>query len=461
MSFSGIILPAFICSFVWLLFQLSASLFPEPEPPSNPASVYDDDDDGYISEPDDDEGIDLSKINIPNITPLRNDQGLEAWKRNVNNMAHLMGWTKLLEGTAVPPPARASAKSRNKYRVKNAIVYIAITKSLEPVMDILRLYGWEDDGTFNVKNLFDSITRWHYLVSKLREAGLTLDDKLLQANLLKGLIKYDKHWVLLGMAAVAYGGNKKSGGSGSGGGGGGGTSSSTNNNNNNNNNNSNSDSWANGKKCGDSNCTILYKNKLRYLVHAHCKQYYSGGDDACFLIHPELKKAFDACKVAQGTANRAVLNFNSGVIDGVNTGSASLALDTDFLAMTVIDVASFDKLLPDALVEQGPVDGGNHDSGSVFTFNEPLPDDSVEQASINPDSGDIIIKLSVLAALTPDTSTKITRDCHRIPVPVSGPRIRAMDLATQATYAYVIYCGCEWCVVFNGLTDLLVNKQNG
>ncbi|KAK4096796.1 hypothetical protein N658DRAFT_489700 [Parathielavia hyrcaniae] len=32
--------------------------------------------------------------------------------------------------------------------------------------------------------------------------------------------------------------------------------------------------------------------------------------------------------------------------------------------------------------------------------------------------------------------------CHRIPVPVSGPRIRAMDLATQATYAYVMYMPC-------------------
>ncbi|KAK4100760.1 hypothetical protein N658DRAFT_94662 [Parathielavia hyrcaniae] len=32
--------------------------------------------------------------------------------------------------------------------------------------------------------------------------------------------------------------------------------------------------------------------------------------------------------------------------------------------------------------------------------------------------------------------------CHRISVPASGPRIRAMDLTTQVTYAYVMYMPC-------------------
>ncbi|KAK4101553.1 hypothetical protein N658DRAFT_531573, partial [Parathielavia hyrcaniae] len=50
--------------------------------------------------------------------------------------------------------------------------------------------------------------------------------------------------------------------------------------------------------------------------------------------------------------------------------------------------------------------------------------------------------LAVWCRQPPKPRTWPATECHRIPVPVSGPRIRAMDLATQATYAYVVYMPC-------------------
>ena len=52
---------------------------------------------------------------------------------------------------------------------------------------------FQNDATKH-DNLRVWITRWNYIVAKLKDVGIVIPDKLLQANLLQGLKNYDVNW---------------------------------------------------------------------------------------------------------------------------------------------------------------------------------------------------------------------------------------------------------------------------
>ncbi|KAK4243392.1 hypothetical protein C7999DRAFT_36283 [Corynascus novoguineensis] len=162
---------------------------------------------------DDYEGVDISKITIPNITPLKGDYNLEAWKRSIRSNFYFLGLTKFIDGTVVEPSADTDIKTKNRYRVQKATAYGWVEDDNE--IDLHKLYkaacnavgGMSDEAWtllakefFHIdaakyNNLRTWITRWHYIVAKLKDVGILISDKLLQANILTSLENYDNYWV--------------------------------------------------------------------------------------------------------------------------------------------------------------------------------------------------------------------------------------------------------------------------
>ncbi|KAL2143165.1 hypothetical protein VTI28DRAFT_313 [Corynascus sepedonium] len=52
----------------------------------------------------------------------------EAWKRSIRSNFYFLGLTKFIDGTVVEPSADTDIKTKNRYRVQKATVYIAISK---------------------------------------------------------------------------------------------------------------------------------------------------------------------------------------------------------------------------------------------------------------------------------------------------------------------------------------------
>ncbi|EAQ82905.1 hypothetical protein CHGG_11081 [Chaetomium globosum CBS 148.51] len=360
----------------------------------------------------DDDDLDLTKITVPTIIPLKGDHNLEEWKLEVRVAFRLLNITKFLDGTAVEPPANASSKKKNKFRVQQTVAYAALSKSVAPVRDIIKsngyvyaeddfdpyklylatckaLTGMSDEGwcgmvwelsqinASNYDTLRAFVSRFHYLIAKLKDVGINLPDRFLQAQLLLGLKTYDANWVdmlrfqlqtgqldyekllnlvttkaneqtMFNMSATSNqtakkGNNQQAGQQKS---------------------RPQSQQQAgaqSGSLCGDPRCGKYHPSTPRHPYHDICKLHHPGGNDECWVVHPEKKKEYHARKKkndassntcntnSSGTpdggnnnnANRGIFNFDSGVMNGVNNNRANALINTVHL-MTAIDVYNLD-----------------------------------------------------------------------------------------------------------------------
>ncbi|KAK3904255.1 hypothetical protein C8A05DRAFT_31935, partial [Staphylotrichum tortipilum] len=164
---------------------------------------------------------------IPTVMVLKSDQNIAAWKEAIRSCFLVHGLSKFLDGTAHEPAAGEAQDVKDAFIVKKAIAHAVIRQSVEPVMDVIKPFGWQD-GVDDPKGLYDMAiravsgvseetwqnlyieftdinplkfdnlrafnTRYHFLVNKLSESGVTYSERAKTANLMKAIRKWDTQW---------------------------------------------------------------------------------------------------------------------------------------------------------------------------------------------------------------------------------------------------------------------------
>ena len=125
------------------------------------------------------------------------------------------------------PTPQSTKQERLKFLRDRTLAHQIIRQSVEPVIDILFGYGWEDgkdnpQGLYNTvlkavsrvtdeswyqtvwdltslnaanfNNLYTFLTYYNKYIKKLRDVGLEFPDRAKQVFLLKGLKNYDESW---------------------------------------------------------------------------------------------------------------------------------------------------------------------------------------------------------------------------------------------------------------------------
>lgn len=319
-------------------------------------------------------------FDLPSIPPLRGDPDFRNWKEILGVHLEWFELNAFVDGTAVAPAETATDDEKNTYRLKRLMTYTKIRTSLsKEVLDILEGNGWQD-GNRDPKALYDFVCRtipkiseegWHalfqelvkmdatqydslrtflsrfnWLVNRLKTNDISLGEKALQSIILAGLKKYDEAWTQMlvfqmqsgnltyktlmemvtqkaneevtighGLAAVTPNDKKPS----------------------------------TSAPCDDPRCGQFHEKPPSAPYHEYCKKHHPGGMDRCYKAHPELLEQWlkeraarergpnsapdaPASAPASGAANRAVFNFDSGVMDGINNkgnGFSGLALTFD------------------------------------------------------------------------------------------------------------------------------------
>ena len=342
-------------------------------PPANNDNIIDDGDD---------DDLDLTKITVPTIIPLKGDHNLEEWKLEVRVAFRLLNITKFLDGTAVEPPANASSKKKNKFRVQQTVAYAALSKSVAPVRDIIKsngymyaeddfdpyklylatckaLTGMSDEGwcgmvwelsqinASNYDTLRAFVSRFHYLIAKLKDVGINLPDRFPQAQLLLGLKTYDANWVdmlrfqlqtgqldyekllnlvttkaneqaMFNMSATSNqtakkGNNQQAGQQKS---------------------RPQSQQQAgaqSGSLCSDPRCGKYHPSTPRHPYHDICKLHHPGGNDECWAVHPEKKKEYHARKKKNDASSNTCNTNSSDTPDGGNNNNANRGISWIYL----------------------------------------------------------------------------------------------------------------------------------
>lgn len=358
---------------------------------------------------------------LPGIPLLRGDPDFRNWKELLGVHLDWFNLEPFVKGTVAPPAETATDAEKNTYRMRRLMAYTKIRTSLSrEVLDIIESNGWQE-GNRDPKELYDFVCRtvpkiseegWHHLlqelvkmdatkydslrafvsrfnwlVNRLKTNDISFGEKALQSFLLAGLKQYDDHWaqmlifqlqsgnlnyktllemvtqkaneehtIGLGLAAVTLN-NKKTGDT-------------------------------QGTLCDDPRCGQYHPQQPAAPYHEFCKKHHFGGIDRCYKAHPELreqwlkeKAAKEAKELSAATltqtqpsagsstpaetqsstgssdpginphANRAVFNFDSGVMDGINNKSSHFSGLA--LALTSVAVEFFEE--PLSLVDH-PVD---------------------------------------------------------------------------------------------------------
>ncbi|KAG7287545.1 hypothetical protein NEMBOFW57_007057 [Staphylotrichum longicolle] len=171
--------------------------------------------------------FDYSKMTIPTIIKLKGKDNFAAWKEAVRSCFVLYRITRFINNTATIPGAETTTAVRLKFLRDRTMAHQILRQSVEPVIDILESYGWED-GKDNPQGLYDIVikavsrvtdeswcnTTWelmslnatkfdslrafliHYnkCVKKLRDVDIEFPDKAKQAIILRALKDYDESW---------------------------------------------------------------------------------------------------------------------------------------------------------------------------------------------------------------------------------------------------------------------------
>ena len=284
--------------------------------------------------------IELPVLLIPNLVKLKGDDNLMEWKESVRGTFSTNQLTCFIDNDPMVPAATASLKTRVRYLRDRGKAHQLLRASVEPIIDILQSYGWKDvadrpqalydlairavsrvtDEAWcttldNFVSLdatkFDSLrafmTHYNMSLKKLSEVGITFNDKTKQGLIIKALKRYDDTWVTylkyqLNSGDLTYNklitqvqarANEQSG-------------------------TFIMPAITDGILCKDTACGKYHGFVPKHPFHQRCGQHHSGGDDSCFLLHPELRNG-GRDRGNNVAPNRAVLTFDSNVMNGINS----------------------------------------------------------------------------------------------------------------------------------------------
>ncbi len=285
--------------------------------------------------------FDYSKHPIPTIMNLKGEANFMEWREAVRSCFSYFRLMRFINNTATIPTADTTTKVRLKYLRDRSMAYQVLRQSAEPIMDILRGYGWKD-GKDKPQVLYDTIIEvfwtndWrftfqdllslnaanfdtpraflaHYtnIITKLDDAGVKVRYQNKQDYILQALKRSDESWatglakaakmahptyselmnsiaatanqqLLSRTAAVSktQGGDqsKKSGNHSL--------------DSKDNNNNDDDDDVVVDVHCEDPACGRMHPMMPKHPYHAYCQQHHAGGMDGCWVAHPELEMAY-------------------------------------------------------------------------------------------------------------------------------------------------------------------------
>ncbi len=299
-----------------------------------------------------DDGFDYLRHPIPTIMKLEGEDNFLKWRETVRKWFDEFGLTRFIDNTDIIPAADATRKELFQYLWERSMAYQLLRNSVGPVMDILFAHGWKDeedkpqllydtvneaiwvneetwcDIAFDLMPLnaanFDTLQAFleHYsnCVAKLQDIGIEYQDRAKLAIIPKALKPHVEFWentparstqlpptydvflrylmarareelnmarareTMFNMLAITnpkqVGEQPKKPANRSQG--------------------SNNTDIAGGVDCGDPACSTVHLTMPKHPYHAYCQQHHGGGMDACWVAHPELRRASGRRRGNQG-----------------------------------------------------------------------------------------------------------------------------------------------------------------
>ncbi|GAB1317815.1 hypothetical protein MFIFM68171_08025 [Madurella fahalii] len=168
-----------------------------------------------------------AEFQLPAIPPLRGAADYQDWYYGVVFHLNWFQVREFVEGTAAVPGADATIEEQQAYRRNKMMAYSILRNSVNPVMDIIKITGYDDHTfqydakllldvikkaildvpeagrnklenelfeipyCFDVEDLRAYVNRFDWLVWRLGGLGVVYNDKKLQSLFLDGLINAD------------------------------------------------------------------------------------------------------------------------------------------------------------------------------------------------------------------------------------------------------------------------------
>ena len=97
---------------------------------------------------------------IPVVMPLKSSQNIDAWKEDIGACFLIHGLSKFITANDGAPADTAPQEAKDTYTRNKAVAHAIIRQSVEPVMDVIKPFGWTD-GTDDPKGLYDmALRKW-------------------------------------------------------------------------------------------------------------------------------------------------------------------------------------------------------------------------------------------------------------------------------------------------------------
>ena len=94
-----------------------------------------------------------SKFEPPKIPMLRGEHNIEDWERAVLLRLCLHNLRDYVDSTVLSPPDTATAAVKTAYRINRLTTFMIIRSSIDPLIGILKTYGYNDKDTGKDKDV--------------------------------------------------------------------------------------------------------------------------------------------------------------------------------------------------------------------------------------------------------------------------------------------------------------------